>query len=115
MYTNTSSDNRITKNYLFSCATFGFRCGILSRKSLYAISEDIEVDCFALHGPHWIQIASTQGQMISVCTNGSLPCRNTPDLRKVSQNLEPIRACLIPFFLSSVSCQSCKEDIHGGQ
>lgn len=83
--------------------TFGFRCGILSRKSLYAISEDIEVDCFASHGLRWIQTASTQGQMTSVCTNGSLPCKNTPDLLKVSQNLEPIKACLIPFLLASVS------------
>lgn len=100
MYTNPPPpNNRITKNYLFSCVTSGFRCGILSRKSLCAISGDIEVDCFALCGPRWIQIASTQGQMISVCINGSLPCRNTPDLLKVSQNLEPIRACLIPFFL----------------
>ena len=79
---------KITKNYLFSCVAFGFRCGIPSRKSLCTISVDIEVDCFVWLGPRWIQTASTQGQMTSVCTNGSRPCKNIPGLLKVSQNLE---------------------------
>ncbi|KAF6280707.1 gem nuclear organelle associated protein 5 [Rhinolophus ferrumequinum] len=63
------------------------RCGILSGKSLYAISEDIEVDCFVSCGPLWIQTASTQGQMTSVCTDGSLPCRNILGLLKARKVL----------------------------